>query len=214
MPERADEYGAILNSNEIVLQRLRGTCPLDAETLLSLGVTGPLLRAAGNPWDLRKAAPVQLLRRLRVQDPRRHGRRQLRPLRRAPGRDLRVGEDHRAGARRPARGTAHHRGPQGRAAASPRAGHLDGGADPPLQARHRGLPRAARRGLQPDRVAPRRARAATCAPTAPPSPRACTCATRASSTCRRSRTMAEGAYIADMIATVAMLDPILGGIDR
>jgi NADH-quinone oxidoreductase subunit D len=57
MPERADEYGAILNSNEIVLQRLRGTCPLDAETLLGLGVTGPLLRAAGNPWDLRKASP-------------------------------------------------------------------------------------------------------------------------------------------------------------
>ncbi len=57
MPKRADEYGAILNANEIVLQRLRGTCPLDAETLLSLGVTGPLLRAAGNPWDLRKAAP-------------------------------------------------------------------------------------------------------------------------------------------------------------
>jgi NADH-quinone oxidoreductase subunit D len=57
MPRRADEYGAILNANEIFLQRLRGTCPLDAETLLSLGVTGPLLRAAGNPWDLRKAAP-------------------------------------------------------------------------------------------------------------------------------------------------------------
>ena len=57
MPKRADEYGAILNSNEIVLQRLRGTCPLDAETLLGLGVTGPLLRAAGNPWDLRKASP-------------------------------------------------------------------------------------------------------------------------------------------------------------
>jgi NADH-quinone oxidoreductase subunit D len=57
MPARADEYGAILNANEIILQRLRGTCPLDAETLLSLGVTGPLLRAAGNPWDLRKAAP-------------------------------------------------------------------------------------------------------------------------------------------------------------
>ncbi len=57
MPARADQYGAILNANQIVLQRLRGTCPLDAETLLSLGVTGPLLRAAGNPWDLRKAAP-------------------------------------------------------------------------------------------------------------------------------------------------------------
>jgi NADH-quinone oxidoreductase subunit D len=57
MPSRVDQYGALLNSNEIVLQRLRGTCPLDAETLLSLGVTGPLLRAAGNPWDLRKADP-------------------------------------------------------------------------------------------------------------------------------------------------------------
>ncbi|MGO9762877.1 MAG: NADH dehydrogenase (quinone) subunit D [Solirubrobacteraceae bacterium] len=57
MPGRIDQYGALLNGNEIVLHRLRGTCPLDAETLLSLGVTGPLLRAAGNPWDLRKAAP-------------------------------------------------------------------------------------------------------------------------------------------------------------
>ncbi|MBA3807834.1 MAG: NADH-quinone oxidoreductase subunit D [Solirubrobacterales bacterium] len=57
MPSRVDQYGDLLNGNEIVLQRLRGTCPLDAETLLSLGVTGPLLRAAGNPWDLRKADP-------------------------------------------------------------------------------------------------------------------------------------------------------------
>jgi NADH-quinone oxidoreductase subunit D len=57
MPERIDQYGALLNRNEIVLARLRGTCPLDGETLLSLGVTGPLLRAAGNPWDLRKADP-------------------------------------------------------------------------------------------------------------------------------------------------------------
>jgi NADH-quinone oxidoreductase subunit D len=57
MPSRVDQYGTLLNGNEIVLQRLRGTCPLDAETLLTLGVTGPLLRAAGNPWDLRKAAP-------------------------------------------------------------------------------------------------------------------------------------------------------------
>jgi NADH-quinone oxidoreductase subunit D len=57
MPTRADQYGAILNANQIVLERLRGTCALDAQTLLDLGVTGPLLRAAGNPWDLRKADP-------------------------------------------------------------------------------------------------------------------------------------------------------------
>jgi NADH-quinone oxidoreductase subunit D len=57
MRVRADQYAALLDRNEIVLQRLRGTCPLDEATLLGLGVTGPLLRAAGNPWDLRKAAP-------------------------------------------------------------------------------------------------------------------------------------------------------------
>lgn len=57
MPKRIDQYRALLNGNEIALRRLRGVCPLDAQTLLGLGVTGPLLRAAGNPWDLRKAAP-------------------------------------------------------------------------------------------------------------------------------------------------------------
>jgi len=57
MPERADQYAALLSRNEIVLQRLRGTCPLDTESLLQLGVTGPLLRASGYGWDLRKASP-------------------------------------------------------------------------------------------------------------------------------------------------------------
>jgi NADH-quinone oxidoreductase subunit D len=57
MPDRVDQYAAILNRNEIVLQRLRNTGIISEEALLDLGVTGPLLRAAGNPWDLRKAAP-------------------------------------------------------------------------------------------------------------------------------------------------------------
>jgi NADH-quinone oxidoreductase subunit D len=57
MPNRVNQYGDLLNRNEIVLRRLRGVCPLDEQTLLELGVTGPLLRAAGNPWDLRKAMP-------------------------------------------------------------------------------------------------------------------------------------------------------------
>ena len=74
MPERVDQFLAILMKNEIVLQRLRGVAPLDEETLLAHGVTGPLLRAAGNPWDLRKADAVLLLRALRLQDPGRHDR--------------------------------------------------------------------------------------------------------------------------------------------
>ena len=57
MPTRADQYADLLEKNQIVLERLRGTCPLRRGELLRLGVTGPLLRAAGNPWDLRKAAP-------------------------------------------------------------------------------------------------------------------------------------------------------------
>ncbi|MGI8714479.1 MAG: NADH dehydrogenase (quinone) subunit D [Solirubrobacteraceae bacterium] len=57
MPTRADQYADLLEKNQIVLERLVGTCTLDEATLLKLGVTGPLLRATGNPWDLRKAAP-------------------------------------------------------------------------------------------------------------------------------------------------------------
>jgi NADH-quinone oxidoreductase subunit D len=57
MPERVDQYLDLLAKNEIVLQRLRHVCPLPEEELLALGVTGPLLRATGNPWDLRKAMP-------------------------------------------------------------------------------------------------------------------------------------------------------------
>jgi NADH-quinone oxidoreductase subunit D len=57
MPNRINQYAAILDRNEIVLQRLRNTGIVDEQTLLDLGVTGPLLRASGNPWDLRKATP-------------------------------------------------------------------------------------------------------------------------------------------------------------
>jgi NADH-quinone oxidoreductase subunit D len=57
MPDRVDQYLALLAKNEIVLHRLRGVAAVDEETLLGLGVTGPLLRATGNSWDLRKAAP-------------------------------------------------------------------------------------------------------------------------------------------------------------
>jgi NADH-quinone oxidoreductase subunit D len=57
MPNRVNQYAAILDRNEIVLQRLRNTGVVDEETLLDLGITGPLLRASGNPWDLRKATP-------------------------------------------------------------------------------------------------------------------------------------------------------------
>jgi NADH-quinone oxidoreductase subunit D len=57
MPDRVDQFLALLAKNEIVLHRLRGVGAVDEQTLLGLGVTGPLLRATGNSWDLRKADP-------------------------------------------------------------------------------------------------------------------------------------------------------------
>jgi NADH-quinone oxidoreductase subunit D len=57
MPARLDQYEAILDRNEIFLRRLKNVGVVPRETLLDLGVTGPLLRAAGDPWDLRKATP-------------------------------------------------------------------------------------------------------------------------------------------------------------
>jgi NADH-quinone oxidoreductase subunit D len=57
MPRRLDQYAALLDRNEVILQRLRNIAVVSEEELLGLGVTGPLLRATGNPFDLRKAAP-------------------------------------------------------------------------------------------------------------------------------------------------------------
>jgi NADH-quinone oxidoreductase subunit D len=57
MPRRVDQYLDLLEKNQIVVERLRNTAVVPEARLLELGVTGPLLRASGNPWDLRKAAP-------------------------------------------------------------------------------------------------------------------------------------------------------------
>ena len=57
MPHRLDQYEALLDHNEIWLRRMKGTGIVSQEDLLGLGVTGPLLRASGHGWDLRKAMP-------------------------------------------------------------------------------------------------------------------------------------------------------------
>jgi NADH-quinone oxidoreductase subunit D len=54
MLDRIDGYADLLDRNEIFLQRTKDVGIVPRERLLELGVTGPLLRAAGEPWDLRK----------------------------------------------------------------------------------------------------------------------------------------------------------------
>jgi NADH-quinone oxidoreductase subunit D len=56
-PKSVDEYEAILDRNAIWLERTKGIGPLSAEDALALGQSGPILRASGVDWDLRKRMP-------------------------------------------------------------------------------------------------------------------------------------------------------------
>lgn len=52
-----DEYDDLFTGNVIVQQRLKGVGVLDRKTAISIGTTGPILRASGVPHDLRKSEP-------------------------------------------------------------------------------------------------------------------------------------------------------------
>jgi NADH-quinone oxidoreductase subunit D len=57
MPEKIDEYENLLTGNPIFINRLKGVGYLSPEDAISLGVTGPPLRASGVDWDLRRDMP-------------------------------------------------------------------------------------------------------------------------------------------------------------
>jgi NADH-quinone oxidoreductase subunit D len=57
MPKAIDDYEALLSGNEIWLERTKGLGLLSAEDAIALGQSGPVLRASGVDWDLRKASP-------------------------------------------------------------------------------------------------------------------------------------------------------------
>jgi NADH-quinone oxidoreductase subunit D len=57
MPARIDEYEALLTKNPLFMDRLYGIGKLEAGVALQHGVTGPMLRASGVNWDLRKVRP-------------------------------------------------------------------------------------------------------------------------------------------------------------
>ncbi len=56
-PSKLNEYEDLLTKNPIWLRRTQGIGRLPLQDLIDLGVTGPLLRAAGLAWDIRKAEP-------------------------------------------------------------------------------------------------------------------------------------------------------------
>jgi NADH-quinone oxidoreductase subunit D len=57
MPKSVDEYEAILDKQKIWLERTKGIGLLSAEDAIALGQSGPVLRASGVDWDLRKNMP-------------------------------------------------------------------------------------------------------------------------------------------------------------
>jgi NADH-quinone oxidoreductase subunit D len=57
MPKAIDDYEAILDRNEIWLERTKGIGLLSTDDAIALGQSGPVLRASGINWDLRKNQP-------------------------------------------------------------------------------------------------------------------------------------------------------------
>ena len=57
LPKKMAEYEDLLLKNPIWLTRLKDVGIIDADACRDYGVTGPLARAAGIPWDIRKAQP-------------------------------------------------------------------------------------------------------------------------------------------------------------
>ena len=56
-PSKVDEYEELLTGNRMWIDRLTNVGVLNADDCKAYGVTGPMLRAAGVKWDIRKALP-------------------------------------------------------------------------------------------------------------------------------------------------------------
>jgi len=54
---KIDEYEELLTTNRIWVERTKKVGTISAKDCIALGVTGPVLRASGVKWDLRKAQP-------------------------------------------------------------------------------------------------------------------------------------------------------------
>ena len=68
-PSRIDEYENLLTDNRIWKQRLVGIGVVDPEKAIQLGFTGPMLRASGIAWDLRKKQPYEVYEQLNFDIP-------------------------------------------------------------------------------------------------------------------------------------------------
>jgi NADH-quinone oxidoreductase subunit D len=68
-PGVLDDLEALLTENRILKQRLVDIGKVSAADALNWGFTGPMLRASGIPWDLRKAQPYMVYDRMKFDIP-------------------------------------------------------------------------------------------------------------------------------------------------
>ena len=57
LPSRLEEYDILMSGQPIWRERLQGVGVITAQEAIALGVTGPILRSTGVPWDLRRDMP-------------------------------------------------------------------------------------------------------------------------------------------------------------
>jgi len=57
LPERLIDYDTLFTGQTIWQERSQGVGVLTADEAIALGATGPMLRATGVPWDLRRTMP-------------------------------------------------------------------------------------------------------------------------------------------------------------
>ena len=212
------------------MERTVGVGYLDLTGCMALGVTGPILRAAGLPCDLRKSQPYCGYETYDFDVPTEttcdaYGRYLVRIAR-----DAGVAEDRRAGLDRLRAGPGHGRGQEDRLAGAARArrrrprqlprphpahhGPVDGGADPPLQAGDRGLPGAGRARSTSPIESPRGELGVHVVSDGGTRPYRVHFRDPSFINLQAAPAMSEGGMVADVIAAVASIDPVMGGVDR
>ncbi len=60
LPRATDELDRLLTTNEVIISRCQGVGILPPDVAIAYGVTGPVLRASGVPYDLRRSDPYSI----------------------------------------------------------------------------------------------------------------------------------------------------------
>jgi NADH-quinone oxidoreductase subunit C/D len=60
LPGKVDEMDRLLTENEVLVSRLKGIGVLSAEDAINTSMSGPMLRASGVPYDIRRADPYSI----------------------------------------------------------------------------------------------------------------------------------------------------------